>query len=719
MLPLVEDPTPRILPLPVVGLLLTACLGGSWFMVPRKGELIERRFKDKQYERVVTVLQDEVHGMKSGDMGGLRHLSAAQLSALSRMLNLPPHDQLRAVFTAKNAPAYDAYIHNVVLAAVRYVDVVTPQEAAAIILPAIDRVPQDLRPGLLTSLAHNAHAVSRPDLAADILSRASESPAAGWETAHEMAQSYRWSGNPAKGAEELGRWMATHSHRLSPALRKEARSLNIALALEGGSPQMAFDLCLEELRSIGEAPPPVELIEQAVSIALQCSRTPDLLPHLRRFVAAMPLSSMPLPALHATLKDKPAAAQDCRRWTNMLAQWSDWNQAYNEAFDHHLRVAVLGDTESRDRCIEVYDYLGRTEECCEMLLTLEADGLPPQAGILIARQLAELGRDDEARTRYEAWIKSNPADRDAHFQYACLLEDTGDETASRAAFNMMLKRFPGDTEAMKRLATACIRAGDHAQALSLYEKLPVEVHNHETLENYAMIADSLDDHAGEFRALRMAADLDKEPSVDRYLELADSAGYLDDPQQAVDVLEEGMKRLPQSAQLRLALADRFMHADRTEEAFALLTHESLKGRFEAVQALLDMSSSIGDAAAALAFIGDDIEKTQPLTAEDRLQLGVLHYNAGRPDEARRLFQSVPETKENLHALAEAHACTGNFETTVRLMEAHLATHAAASPEDWIFLGDIYELLGRMDEARRAYDHSIAILTADLAGTAAN
>jgi tetratricopeptide (TPR) repeat protein len=151
----------------------------------------------------------------------------------------------------------------------------------------------------------------------------------------------------------------------------------------------------------------------------------------------------------------------------------------------------------------------------------------------------------------------------------------------------------------------------------------------------------------------------------------------------------------------------------------VLTHDNLRSHHEAVQTLLGMSASIGDATRALAFLGNDVEKRFPLTAENRLQLAVLQFNAGRPEDANRLFASVAETQENLAALAEARYHTGQCEESARLMTAHLKAHPGATAEDWLFLGDLYEELGRFDEARKAYDYSLALLTANLPDTASS
>ena len=720
MLSSADEPPPRILPVSVLLPVVILCLSGSWFMVPKRDELIERLYKDKQYERVVAVLRDDSHGMSATEVNGLRQLEAGQLTTLSRLLNLTPREQLRTIFGPKSTLEYDVFVHNIVLAAVRYVDVVEPQEVFDLLTPVMERVPEDMRMQLLRTIAHNAHAVGRPGLAASALKLACQCSTADWPLLHEMAQSYRWSGNPAEAADMLRGWLVTHRHKLSPAEHDESRDYAFNLALESGRPGYAFDICIEELQDVGEGKPiPAKLMETAVTLALQSSRTKDLVPWLARFVNALPASKMSITELHNEHAKDAARHADYRRWATMLAHWSDWNSEFDSAFEHHLRLAVMGDPESRDRCVALCDFLGRTEDCCEMLLTIGEQSAKPELALVLASQLGELGRDDEARPRFEAWLRSHPRDRKAHFDYACLLEDMGDEAASRKAFEVMLRAFPDDVIAMKRLATACIRDADYRSALDIYGRIPENAHDPESLESYAMTAESLDDHAAEVRALRLTAKLTPQPTTEIYLDLAEAASYLPDSESSIDVLHEGLARLPDSTQLRIALANHYLHAERPDEALTALASDNLKNNFEATQFILGMSDAISDAPRALEMLGFDVESRFELTPENRLQLAILHFKAGHKVDSDRLFATVKEERKLFRALAEARFHIADYSESARLMTAYLKDAPKATANEWVFLGDIYEQLGELEQARKAYDYSLVLLTANLGETASN
>ena len=714
-----DDSSSHVLSLRVLALLLVACLGLSYVMVPRQGELIERLFKDRQFERVAKVLQDEVHGMKASELRGLREMGGDQIESISRLLYLTPREQLRAVFQSNRPPPYNAYIHHIVLAAVRFVDVVPPQEALDMINPQISRVPEGMRADIYHLIAQNFHALGQPALAANALRLATDTSHE-WTLALEMAQSYRWSGQPRLGANQLKIWLDAHGASLKPDETTEARQLQYSLAMEGGDPAGAFDATVAELKTVPEGKlAPDDLMERALGAALQSSRTKDFVPWIKRQVNAMPEAGLTANALHAENIAHPEALKSYHEWLVRYGTWSDWNSQFDDAFDAHLRLAAMGELKSLDRCVALYDYLGRTEECLDLLLVVGEIKERPQLPLLCARQLAELDQDAEAKVRFEAWLKIHPEDRDARFDYCCLIDDLGDEDAARKAFEEMLKHHPKDARAIKKLAEARIRAADYKGALELYARLPDDAHDHDTLENYSMIAESIDDHDAEFAALTLTARLTKEPTPELYLDIAEAGSYLDDPQRAIDALNAGLQRLPESAQLRIALANSYLHSDHPTEALATLMHPRLKDNFEALQVLLNISDEDTDPVKILTFIGDDVENRFALSEHNRLRLAVLTHAAGRRKDAERLFASVKESSANYHMLAETRFALGDFEDAARLMDAHLKTHPSSSSNEWLFMGDIYEQMGRFDEAKKAYDLSVALLTADLPGTAAN
>ncbi len=702
-----------------MAVLIATCVGLSWSMVPRHGELIERLVKDKQYERVVAVLQEGMLGMRPSERGGSwEHLDAKQFSALSQLLNLTPREQLQAVFGGSHPPIYDAYVHGIILAAVRYVDVIPPEEAVAIIEPGIDRVPEARRMQLLNLLSSNALAVKRADLAARLLKLACQCSDATWTMARDMVQAYRWAGQPTEGSRELGKWVDTHEAKLAVEEVALAQTLHYTLALEAGDPSTAFDVCLHQLAK--EQTPALATLERAYNTALQSTRTKELLPWLEKFVRTLPESTMSIGELHREAKAAPERFAVYQHWGLITAQWEDWNDDYDAAFPHHLRLAALGNESSLERCLDIGDAIGGAEECCELLLLVGDEALKPSQRLLLARLLAELGRENQAKEHYEAWLANHPEDRDTLYDYACLVEDMGDEPAGRKAFAILLARHPQDVGGIKKLAEACIRDADYTTALHLYEKLPDDSHDYHTLENYTMLAQSLDNHAVEFRALSLQLAKTENPQAALYLDLLDSSKYLNDPGKTLEVLIQAVAKVPDSHRLRIALAQAHIEDRRIPDAVATLSTPGLQNNFEAVQILLSLSSEPeADALNILQFLGNNVEKRLPLTMSNCLDLAVLQYRAGNITEMQRLFAKVPVTSRNGKLLAEAKVDVGNYQEAAQLLTSYLKAQPKANPDDWLLLGDIYEELGQFEDAQNAYNYSLALLTADIPSTAAN
>jgi len=717
-LPVEQPAAASIISLPVLGLIVVSCLGLSWLMVPKQGELLERLFKDKQYERVVSVLKTQMEDVSTVDLAHLRHISSEQFTSISHLLNLTPREQLQNIFSNRRAPVYDLYIHHIALAAVRYVNVMPPAEALATIEPGLDRVPDEFRIQLLKLLAGNANGSSHPEVAGRCLQLACESKASDWTLVQEMVQSFRWSGQGASAFRGLDEWLKSRHKDLTIAQQQEADELHFTLALETGMPGQAFDLCLRQMETNGEAPP-LELMKRAYSTALQSGRSRDLVPWMERFVIAMPQSKLSLAALRQASEKDASQFADYRQWCHTLAQWSDWNASFDSAFSIHTRLAAMGSAESLKRCLALYVFLGRTEEYGDLLLAVRNTAEGKKYRRQLARVLAELGQDDESKAVYEECLTAEPNDKVLLYEYGCLYSDMGDEVTSRRVFEQLVQLHPQDADAIKKLAEACIRDADYPTALALYKRLPDASHDHDTRESYVMIAESLDDYEAEYAALRLTEKADKAPSVELYLNLAETATHLPDPNLSTRVLEEGHKRLPDSASIRIALASSYLETGRFDEGLAYLLDNSLRNNFEAIQLVLSLCEDLPDPRRALVFLGDGVEKRLPLTATNRLQLAVISFNAGESADSRRLFASVPETPETRLILAKSYFQTAQSTEALRVMNAHLKDGTAATPDDWVMLGDIYQQMGLRDEAVKAYDHSLAMLTADLPVPAPN
>ena len=709
---------PQVLPVRALLATLLACLGASYLLVPSDSEMVERLMLDQQYERLATILNSELGKGANITSTVLHTLSAEQVAALSQLLRLTPREQLAAIFTAPRPPKYDRITHSLVMASIRYIDVIMPNEAWELISPHEDRMSGRQFLEIATLLGRNALALRQPHLTASILDRASQLPEADVQTVTDMAQAYRWSSQSGTGAVRLHAWLKTHADKVSREEYARLSALNSTIALEGGKPGLAFDICLEELRGLPANSADHEPIERAITCAAQAGRTRELLPWLQRVVASLPESKMPLKELHQQALKNPGSLAEYKKWAGELAKFADWNSEFETGFDQHLRLAIAGSLDSLDRCVALWDFLGCGEELSNLLVELGPQQKRPELQLVLAGLLASLGRDTEARPLYEQWLVAHPEDRDARYDLACLLEDMGDEDACLAALKEFINLHPNDVPAIKKLADNYIRSENYEEALALYSHLREEDHDHYTLENYEMIAESLDRHEDLFRAQMLTAKAASPPLAEPYLDMAETAGYLADREEAVKFIEEGLNRLPESAAIRVALADFWMKDDQYEKAWAVLRHDCVKHSFEGVTRILNLAPDLADQHEVLAFLGNDIEKHLKLPPSSRLDLAVLHALNGDSERAEKLFASVPlnDSTFRLHALARF--TIGSYEEAAGMMERHVALKRNVTSDDEVFLGDVYELLGREEDAKRAYGASIDLIAGGRPETAA-
>lgn len=703
----------RVIPVGALLSTLLVSLGIAYWFVPSKEELVQRLMLDQQYARYAAVLNDlgdEVNPSEISD------LNADQIAMLTTLFHLTPREQLHTIFAPKSPPEYTRHIHALLLGAIRYVDVIRPDDAWPIIEPHLHRLHASQARDVCKVLGNNALAMANPGLASKIWQSGCDHPGSTAEMAMEMASAYQWSARPLQGASSLHAWLKVHEKNLK---KEDIVSLSQRmgrLAMEGGNPSLALDSWFTERKILSDSEPLTrETMERGWDWAVQCDRRYELKPWIRRYLDGLPESRLELKELAEASKTNPASLSEYRRWLTEVALLADWNAVFDDSFDHHIRLAAMGRLESLDRCLALTDFLGRSDEAAELLEVVGEIKERPQLPLLLANLLASLGEDERARPLFERWLKLHPDDRDSAYGYACLLEDLGEEDNALKAFDDVLKHHPGDVPALKKLAENYIRAGRHSEALKLYVSLAEADHDHYTLENYALLAESEEDYDHLLAAQAMIAR--KEKTAASYLDIATTARVLKDKAGAISLIRQGVANLPESPALRLALAEIYQELEDPLSAVEVLQHPCVKSHYPGVCALLALSEHIPDKVELLKFLGPDLEKRFDLAVASRLDLAVVCHRAGELERSEQLFASVPQRLETLHLAAEARFETGNFEEAARLMRRYLDQQRRATPDDWVFLGDIYDLLGREEDARTAYNYSLTLLTSDLPDTA--
>ena len=708
--PAEQQPT-RVLSYRVLALIVLGGMGIAFFLIPSQRELLDRVRKDRLCATITPVLAEGRFSDGRTPAQALRELPAGRLAALAELVRLSPRDQLRQIFDPAGAVRYDAFAHAFVLSAIRYVDTMPPADALQIIVPASARIPDDERVEIFQLIATNGLAASQPEVAAEALRQACRSSSSKWSTVQEMISASRWAGRHAVAIDSVRAWMDRWESRLGPAQKSEAFKLRYSLALEASLPGAALDACLDELKrqpaiTTGSG----DLMESAHRAAVLAERSKDILPWLESYLSSFPEARLSWQEILKSIQADPSRHASYKKWLKRAAEIADWNLLPEKAYTHHQRLLAMLDFSALDRFLPLSSHLGRGEETADLL-----EAITPYAGgeslrIHAARLIAANGKIEEAAGMFEEWVKAHPDDRNAAFELACLREATTDTATAITAFERFLHSFPGDARATKKLVSLRIRHGQAESALRDLDDMKEPDFDPDTLENYAMLAESLDRPESLQRALALWSRNPKVTTPELYLRMAEVARQYPDVEKPLAILREGISRMPASPSLRIELATLLLDQERFDEALTEMLHPAVKGRVDAISLALAASIHTSRVGEVLAAVGKDFEKKNDLPLRTRLDLAVACILNGDAPRGERIFSSVPEERLNLARLSEARLFAGQLTEAERLAKKNIAQLAAPQPSDWILLGDTQSRQGRAEEANAAYAKALAVVS---------
>lgn len=710
---------PRVLSRTVLAVLIAGSVGVSFFLIPSQREMLERLQRDQLCDAIAPILKDHWTDEKRTPAELLESLPIERLKLLGRLAALTPREQLRQIFGLARPLTYDPFVHHFALGAVRFVDVIPPAEAWSIIEPVTGQIPDQPRLQLLRLLATNALAVGNPALAAQVSARACESGISKWEDARQMVLGFRWSGQPGMAVRHLRAWQQRRKHPSSPAEEAEIREVGYRLALEANLPGEAFDLCLHQLNAQPAlSPASAVLLEQAYHAAVLAERSREMLPWIESFIATLPEARLAWKDLLRMDGDATSSRATYKTWVKRAAEVADWHALPEKAYSHYLRLVAMREIASLDRFLPLSDALGRGEETAEVLQALGPLPNREQLEIYVARLVASNGEAGKARGMYEAWVAEHPEDRSARFELACLLEGIADIQTAMRSFEEFLRAFPRDVAAIKKLARLRVRAGQYETALRDLAALQDGDFDPITLEDFTMLAESLDRDEMLLRALQIQSRRPGFASPDLYVRMSEIARRSPDEEAPLRVLREGITRMPDRPSLRVELATLLIEREQFDEALTEALHPRLRTRYEGKCLALAAAIHTSRAAEALEAVGPRFEHESRLPLQTRLDLAVACLQARQTQRGEALLAAVPASPENYARLGEARLLAGQFAEAERLARLNLDRTAAPSASDWMLLGDAQSLQGREAEANEAYARALSVITNRISNEAA-
>jgi tetratricopeptide (TPR) repeat protein len=403
------------------------------------------------------------------------------------------------------------------------------------------------------------------------------------------------------------------------------------------------------------------------------------------------------------------ADDNWQKSTKRCAQSLEWGGHPLAAFRLHQKLAVLGDRESLARILALNPGLNLDGEVLPVLQAVVPVPEQPQLTLTVAQMEADAGEYEAADRHFAAWLQQHPQDLIALTQRAAVAEEQSHLEDAVNLYQQALALAPEDTTIQKELADLHIARREFREAFTIYEELPEGAHDHFTLENYALLAESLAEYPAYNRALVARMHRLKQPTPQDFLELGRSYAVIGEFEDEVRNYETGLHCLPRSHSLRIELAHTLRLMDRYPEALAVLHSAEMKADMQAMQLYIELSCLTEDYAEALRFLGPGIEKQFAFGPEVRLDLGQIYFNNGYAREADALFSSVPDEPALWPLLAVARFKAGNFTSAESYQSKYLTALTVPDPQGWMLLGDIFKAEGREPEAQQAYAKSLALM----------
>ena len=689
--------------------LFTACIGAALFLIPRDAELLHRLVAGGKGDRArelvaASGLGDEAEQLQrelAGDGAGESAVAEVVMSSVE-LLEITL-DELPGGGITENEITH--------VAAVLGHCEGTGEEFAVLGAHA-DRFPDSAVEKLFAILARRALANSKPALAAEIFDALGERVAdPGEDTVGCMVMAYRYSAQPARALEVMKCRFADAGE-----LDGETRDTLVALYLENSDPAGAFELLKAEIDSTQDAARLAELMPRATQAASYAGHADQLAPLFERFLGEMPEGKMEMAELVAKGKSAPAIAESpFVHYSMRYAQICQWTDRYDTSFDYYAKAAALGHEPALEQCIKIYAGLYRHADIGKLLAALAPfkGEKAPQRTLLLAGLTGGSGDYKRAEEYFEEYLAENPRDVDALVSLAALRAESGNFESALATYQAALRERPDDIGLRSLTAEIHISLGHHDEAFELFRSIPESEHTEATIEQYLLLADSLANPEELNRAQRFAFNRKSEPSADDFLDLAESYALKGDRENELLILKGAFAAKPESQKLALTLADSYYRESLFAEAAEILIRPDLLENPRALAIFIEICGGNDQFEFAVRHLPAGVEDRHHFSPSIRIELGQIYEETGNYDAAAQLYASVPEGGQAWQLLASAQYRKGDLDRAEEYQMKYLRAAVRPDAQDWIFMGDIYKSLGKVDLADEAYRRSLTMMKSQL------
>ncbi len=744
-----------ILPWWQIGLLLIACGAGIFFLLPDDPQLIDNLLRDGQTKEARRQF-DKVSPAKRAQSADRYRLLELQLARRE----LPPDDPpaldgywRRALGAWRESRFADAIFFEFRPSIARLRD---PAAAWSALAPDFSRAPDRQRAWLVEDFTRAALAAGQEATAAEVF--AAGQPAANRTPtdALELARLWQLAGRADAALAALG-------EDLSPAVTQ--RRLELLRALNRS--REALTLLRARFAAQPDLVAGAAAVEEFGTVALQAGAPAEAVPIYQRHLEKNPRDLAALRRLRDLLvaAGQPAVAAEIARQAaalsardgndgRELARILEWSGAPGAAFDAWLEVARAGDLAALDRLIALNPGLYRDNELVAVLERVVPVANRGDYTLHLARLEVTQGRYEQARDYYERYLTAEPASVDVMIELARLLTGLNRFDDAETWLRRGDAARPGDPVVRREIAAVLVLQGRHIEALALYADLARHSPGEDIIEPYTRLAESLGRYDELVRGLRLRIAQAAEPSARDYLMLAYGHEVSGDSAQRRAALDEGLRKLPGSDELRLQLAIAFAASkDFARAQTTLAAHPRLREDPAATALFLETMRLNNDTAAERDFLATpfadavasdesvrerlararegmreyaeaerlwrELLAARPQDPERTADLARVLFLRGRAKDTKALLAPLlrEPTPPILRLAADIAQAAGDHRAAERYQVAYLAARRSAPATEWSALGDIRLTRGDRAGAKRAYAEALRRLQAQIASQA--
>ncbi len=732
-MPVKTSPSPQPARLRVVHPLLpvlftVACLGMAVKLVPDKQELAKRQLKDGSHMQGLRTAMDLEETPETPTQGQVDQKQArvALVAALEDPLKLK---EMTGTPEGRAELAEGIMAHE------------DCRQRMLELTEQIQAFSKDDQEELLRTVARRAINGGQPKLATFICSKLMQlrPEMMTQEIVEVVVQSWRANNQAAEAAGCLKAWIANAQKR-GHEVPEPLEQVYFNLLFETNQAGEALDLLLVKLKEQSAAGKfSSSLLAAAIQAGNYCGRVKDLRPYLAAAVAAMPLGTASLEEVCAAVKGgSHVLLADRTQWSESaleLAHWIEWSETpepgnAEQALALYEKLAVLGNAEALAKAADMAQDLQTMGNLLKVMDVVMHQPKPPGMEFTYGHLLGVAGRMEEADHYFQLALAKSPRDLTILGEYAALCQERDDLPKAlatwKAAADQVQKHhrerggywtarhqwwLPGEfqherIDFRKRVADLHIELNQNAEALAIYRSLQSYQHDNSTVENMALLAESLGDYTTLNRALEIRFAKLAHPSMHDFLELARSFELIGKDGQRMVVLQQGVAQLPSSLNLRRQYASALQDAERPGDAVEVLEVPATKEDLRSMSLYILAATQSGQHQRAAEFLKAQIGKRRDFPADVRLCLGDICQRTGQLDLARGYYTSVDANAATWPLLAEACFQTGAFLDAEKYQRRYLEDMDSPPADQLVFLGDICRMLGKEEAAQTAYDQAV-------------